>query len=111
MLGDGKLNESATLSFVQGEPPRVVKSTGGWLGITTTSIGPRPRSRQTANLQGRFASSKSENVDTYQTDYLLDATTVAAGGKTTGAVATVRRRKEAPVVDGYEKLHGIRISS
>jgi YidC/Oxa1 family membrane protein insertase len=107
VLGDGKLYEIG-YSSIQGEPPRVVKSTGGWLGITDKYWAAALIPDQAAGLQGRFASSKVGGLDTYQTDYLLDATTVAPGGKASVQSRLFAGAKEVNTVDGYEKSLGIK---
>ena len=107
VLGDGKLYEIG-YSSIQGEPPRVVKSTGGWLGITDKYWAAALIPDQAAGLQARFASSKVGSLDTYQTDYLLDATTVAPGGKASVQSRLFAGAKEVNTVDSYEKSLGIK---
>jgi YidC/Oxa1 family membrane protein insertase len=107
VLGDGKLHE-ITYSSILGEPPQTIKSTGGWLGITdkywAATLIPDP----SAALQARFAGTKVGTLDTYQTDYLLDATTVAPGGKAQMQSRLFAGAKEVAVIDGYEKAHAIK---
>jgi YidC/Oxa1 family membrane protein insertase len=67
VLGDGKLHE-ISYSSIAGEPPQIVKSTGGWLGITDKYWAATLIPDQTANIQARFASNKLGSLDTYQTD-------------------------------------------
>jgi YidC/Oxa1 family membrane protein insertase len=107
VLGDGKLHE-ISYSSIAGEPPQIVKSTGGWLGITDKYWAATLIPDQTSNIQARFASSKVGALDTYQTDYLLDATTVAPGGKATSRAQLFAGAKEVAVVDGYETKYNIR---
>jgi YidC/Oxa1 family membrane protein insertase len=107
VLGDGKLHE-ISYSSIQGEPPQIVKSTGGWLGITDKYWAATLVPDQASQLQARFASSKVGTLDTYQTDYLLDATTVPAGGKASMQSRLFAGAKEVAVVDGYERDLGIK---
>jgi YidC/Oxa1 family membrane protein insertase len=107
VLGDGKLFEIG-YSDIAGEPPQLVKSIGGWLGITDKYWAATLIPDQAAALQARFAGSKLGSVDTYQTDYLLDATTIPAGGKVTSQARLFAGAKEVAVVDGYEAQYGIR---
>jgi YidC/Oxa1 family membrane protein insertase len=107
VLGDGKLHE-ISYSSIAGEPPQIVKSTGGWLGITDKYWAATLIPDQQANLQARFASNKVLGVDTYQTDYLLDATTIAPGGKATSKAQLFAGAKEVAVVDGYEQAYNIK---
>jgi YidC/Oxa1 family membrane protein insertase len=107
VLGDGKLHE-ISYSSIAGEPPQVVKSTGGWLGITDKYWAATLIPDQQTPMQARFASSKVGTIDTYQTDYLLDATTIAPGGKASAQSRLFSGAKEVHVIDGYEKAHNIR---
>jgi YidC/Oxa1 family membrane protein insertase len=107
VLGDGKLHE-ISYSSIEGEPPQVVKSTGGWLGITDKYWAATLIPDQNAGLQARFASGQAGALKTYQTDYLLDATTVAPGAKANMQSRLFAGAKEVASVDGYEKSLGIR---
>jgi YidC/Oxa1 family membrane protein insertase len=101
VLGDGKLHE-VSYSSLAGEAPQVIKSTGGWLGITDKYWAATLIPDQAAPIQARFASSKLGTLDTFQSDYLLDATTVAPGGKASVQSRLFAGAKEVAVVDGYE---------
>jgi len=107
VLGDGKLHE-ITYSSIAGEPPQVLKSTGGWLGITDKYWAATLIPDQAVPMQARFASSKVGALDTYQTDYLLDATTVAPGAKVSSQARLFAGAKEVAIVDGYETQYGIK---
>jgi YidC/Oxa1 family membrane protein insertase len=107
VLGDGKLHE-ISYSSIAGEPPQVLKSTGGWLGITDKYWAATLVPDQAVPMQARFASSKIGALDTYQTDYLLDATNIAPGAKVSSQARLFAGAKEVAVVDGYETQHGIK---
>ncbi|HEX5777680.1 MAG TPA: membrane protein insertase YidC [Xanthobacteraceae bacterium] len=107
VLGDGKLHE-ITYSDIAGEPPQTVKSTGGWLGITDKYWAATLIPDQATSMQARFASSKIGALDTFQTDYLLDATTIAPGAKVSSQARLFAGAKEVAVVDGYETQYGIK---
>jgi YidC/Oxa1 family membrane protein insertase len=107
VLGDGKLHEIG-YSSIAGEPPQVIKSTGGWLGITDKYWAATLVPDQAVPMQARFASSKLGALDTFQTDYLLDATTVAPGAKVSSQARLFAGAKEVAVVDGYETQYGIK---
>ena len=107
VLGDGKLHEIA-YSKIAGEPAQVMRSTGGWLGITDKYWAATLIPDQAKELQARFASAKAGAADTYQTDYLLDATTIAPGGKASSEARLFAGAKETAVVDGYEQSLGIK---
>jgi YidC/Oxa1 family membrane protein insertase len=107
VLGDGKLHEIG-YSSIQGSAPQTVKSTGGWLGITDKYWATTLIPDQAAPLQARFSAAKTGATDTYQTDYLLDATTIAPGGKTSVQARLFAGAKEVNIVDGYEKSLAIK---
>jgi YidC/Oxa1 family membrane protein insertase len=107
VLGDGKLHE-VSYSSIAGEPPQVIKSTGGWLGITDKYWAATLIPDQATPMQARFASSKLGTLDTYQTDYLLDATTVPPGGKASTQARLFAGAKEVAIVDGYEETYKIK---
>jgi YidC/Oxa1 family membrane protein insertase len=107
VLGDGKLHE-VSYSSIAGEPPEVIKSTGGWIGITDKYWAATLIPNQSTPMQARFASSKLGTLDTFQTDYLLDATTIPAGGKVSMQSRLFAGAKEVAVVDGYEESQNIK---
>jgi YidC/Oxa1 family membrane protein insertase len=107
VLGDGKLHEIG-YSSIAGEPPQVMKSTGGWLGITDKYWAATLIPDQAVPMQARFASSKVGTLDTYQTDYLLDATNIAPGAKVSSQARLFAGAKEVAVGDGYESQYGIK---
>jgi YidC/Oxa1 family membrane protein insertase len=107
VLADGKLFE-ITYSSIADKPPQVVKSQGGWLGITDKYWAATLIPDQSASLQARFSSGSLGTLKTYQTDYLLDAATMAPGGKATAQARLFAGAKEVAVVDGYEKSLGIK---
>jgi YidC/Oxa1 family membrane protein insertase len=80
--------------------------TDGWLGITdkywAAALVPDPK----AHLTAEFSTAKIGNLDTYQTDYLLDAKTVAPGATATAEARLFAGAKEVSVLNAYEKqLH------
>lgn len=107
VLGDNKLHE-ISYSSIRGEPPQTVKSKGGWLGITDKYWAATLIPNQQADLQARFASAQAGAIDTYQTDYLLEATTVAPGGKAGMQSRLFAGAKEVAIVDSYENALGIK---
>ncbi len=107
VLGEGKLHE-ITYGDIAGEPPQTFKSTGGWLGITDKYWAATLIPDQAMPMQARFASSKIGALDTFQTDYLLDATTIAPGAKVSSQARLFAGAKEVAVVDGYEAQYGIK---
>jgi YidC/Oxa1 family membrane protein insertase len=80
--------------------------TNGWLGFTdkywAATLLPDPR----AHLTAHFSTGKLGDKETYQTDYLLDAKTVAPGATATAAARLFAGAKEQRVINDYEEnLH------
>ena len=67
--------------------------TDGWFGITDKYWAATLLPDTKAHLKARFSTGKLGGKETYQTDYLLDARTVAPGASTTVEGAPVRRRQ------------------
>ncbi|WP_407177303.1 membrane protein insertase YidC [Bradyrhizobium sp. STM 3562] len=74
------------------------KVTNGWLGITDKYWASALLPDIHAQLQARFSSNLINNVRTYQTDYLEDAQTIAAGGSASAFTRLFAGAKEASVV-------------
>ncbi len=100
-LDNGKLHE-ITYSSIEGKPAQTIKSTGGWLGITDKYWAAAVIPNQEQSLQGRFSSGSIGTLKTYQSDFLSDATTIAAGGKATAENRLFAGVKEVSAVDGYQ---------
>ena len=90
--------------------------TNGWLGITDKYWASALLPDADAKLQARFSSNLAGTVRTYQTDYLLDAKTVAIGGTASANARLFAGAKEASVVGinfplvgfgGYNKELGL----
>ena len=84
--GYKKIDEAKAVNF---------KVTNGWLGITdkywASALLPDPA----AQLQAKFSSNLVGNIHTYQTDYLQDAQTIAAGATGTANARLFAGAKEA----------------
>ena len=100
-LGDDGLQE-ITYKKIEDKKVMTFNVTNAWFGITdkywAATLLPDPK----AHLKARFSTGKLGAKETYQTDYLLDAKTVAPG-----ATASVEGRlfagaKEVRVVNAYE---------
>jgi YidC/Oxa1 family membrane protein insertase len=88
----------------------------GWLGITDKYWASALLPDTSARLQARFSSNLAGTNRTYQTDYLLDAQTIAIGGTGTANARLFAGAKEAGVVGinfplvgfgGYNKQLGL----
>ncbi len=77
--------------------------TNGWLGITDKYWAAVLAPDTTAHLRARFSTGTLGNVPTYQTDYLLDAQTVAPAATVAVNARLFAGAKEVAVVNEYEK--------
>jgi YidC/Oxa1 family membrane protein insertase len=84
-----KIDDAKTVSF---------KATDGWLGITDKYWASALLPDTNAQLQARYSSNLVGNVQTYQTDYLEDAQTIAIGGSGSANTRLFAGAKEASVV-------------
>ncbi|HZL30360.1 MAG TPA: membrane protein insertase YidC [Pseudolabrys sp.] len=99
---DDKLQE---VTYKNIEDKKVINfdTSNGWLGITdkywAAALLPEPK----AHLKARFSTGTLGKVQTFQTDYLQDAQSIAPGA--TGSVDTrlFAGAKEVKVVNAYEK--------
>ncbi|TAI66761.1 membrane protein insertase YidC [Bradyrhizobium sp. Leo170] len=73
-------------------------ATDGWLGITDKYWASALLPDTSAKLQASFSSDLVNNIRRYQTDYLLEPQTVAAGGTVTANARLFAGAKEAGVV-------------
>jgi YidC/Oxa1 family membrane protein insertase len=77
--------------------------TNGWLGITDKYWAAALLPDTTAHLRAHFATGKLGTQETYQTDYLLDAQTIAPGATGSANARLFAGAKEVAVVNNYEK--------
>jgi len=105
VLGDDGLQE---YTYKKIEEKKVVNFnvTNGWLGITdkywAATLVPDPK----AHLTAHFSTGKLGGKETYQTDYLLDAKTIAPGATATADARLFAGAKEQHVINDYEeKFH------
>ena len=105
--GYKKIDEAKSVDF---------KVTNGWLGITDKYWASALLPDTTAKLQARFASNLVGTKHHYQTDYLLEAQTIAIGGTGSANARLFAGAKEAGVVGinfplaghgGYNKQLGL----
>jgi YidC/Oxa1 family membrane protein insertase len=80
--------------------------TNAWFGITdkywAATLVPDPK----AHLKARFSTGKLAGKETYQTDYLLNAQTVAPGASASAEGRLFAGAKEVRVINAYEsQLH------
>jgi YidC/Oxa1 family membrane protein insertase len=102
VFGDKGLQEFS-YSSIDEKKTEAFKVTNGWLGITdkywAATLLPDPA----ASLQARFSSTPVGTTKTYQTDYLLDAQTIAPGASGEANARLFAGAKETPLIDAYDK--------
>ena len=86
---------------------KVFETSGGWLGITDkywlAAVIPDQKSR----LQASFNSGRSNNIDKYQADFLIEGSPVAPGSAVEVTNRLFAGAKQVPLLDDYEALYGI----
>jgi YidC/Oxa1 family membrane protein insertase len=102
VLGDSGLQE---FTYKNIEEKKVVNFdvTNGWLGITDKYWAATLLPDTTAHLKARFSTGMLGNIRTFQTDYLLDAQTVAPGATTVANARLFAGAKEVQVVNDYDR--------
>jgi YidC/Oxa1 family membrane protein insertase len=76
--------------------------TNAWLGITDKYWAATLLPPSEAHVKAHYTTGQIGNTPTYQTDYLLDAQTVAPGTTATASTRLFAGAKEVRVVNGYE---------
>ena len=102
VLGDSGLQEY-TYKNIEDKKTVNFDVTNGWLGITdkywAATLLPDPN----AHLKARFSTGMLGTIRTYQTDYLLDAQTIAPGATGSANARLFAGAKEVAVVNDYDK--------
>ena len=107
VTGENKLHE-IQYSSIADKPAQTFKTTGGWYGITDKYWAASLVPPQNAQLNARFSSGSLGPTKTYQSDYLLDAVSIAPGGKGSTQAQLFAGAKEVAAVDAYEKSENIK---
>jgi YidC/Oxa1 family membrane protein insertase len=102
VLGDSGLQEYTYKNIAEKKAVNF-DVTNGWLGITDKYWAAVLLPDTTARLKARFSTGVLGNLPTYQTDYLLDAQTVAPGATASTNARLFAGAKEVAVVNEYEK--------
>src|SRR3954447_15994886 len=79
------------------------KATNGWLGFTDKYWAATLLPETNASLNARFSSGAAGATKTYQTDYLLDAQTIAPGATGAADMRLFAGAKEVTTIDAYDK--------
>ncbi|ARQ02917.1 membrane protein insertase YidC [Pseudorhodoplanes sinuspersici] len=101
VMGDKGLQEFS-YSKIESEKQVSFDVTNGWLGITDKYWAATLLPETDAKLKVNFSARDLNNRKAYQTDYLLDPVTIAAGGTGTAKARLFAGAKEVSVVDGYD---------
>ncbi|MGB8894538.1 MAG: membrane protein insertase YidC [Pseudolabrys sp.] len=102
VLGDSGLQEFTYKNITEKKAVNF-DVTNGWLGITDKYWAAVLLPDTTARLKARFSTGMLGNVPTYQTDYLLDAQTVAPGATASANARLFAGAKEVAVINEYDK--------
>jgi len=97
VMGDQGLQEF-TYKTIEDKKNVAFKVTNAWMGITDKYWAATLLPNTNAPVQAHFSASDSAGVKSYQTDYLLDAQTVAPGGTGTADARLFAGAKEISVV-------------
>ncbi len=109
VLGDKGLQEMTYKKMedlkpdAQGRKQEDFDVTNGWLGITDKYWAAALLPDTNAHLKAHFTTGKLGTLETYQTDYLLDAQTIAPGATGSADARLFAGAKEVAVVNDYEK--------
>jgi YidC/Oxa1 family membrane protein insertase len=79
----------------------------GWLGFTDKYWAAALVPETTARFDAKFTAGSIGTLKTYQTDYLLDARTIAPGASASATARLFAGAKEVATVNGYEKDLGL----
>jgi YidC/Oxa1 family membrane protein insertase len=102
VLGNDGLQEY-TYKKVEEKKDVAFDVTNGWLGITDKYWAAVLLPDVDAHLKAHFSTGMLDAEKTYQTDYLLDARTVAPGATGSADARLFAGAKEVAVVNNYEK--------
>jgi YidC/Oxa1 family membrane protein insertase len=102
VLGDQGLQEY-TYKKIEEKKDVAFDVTNGWLGFTDKYFAAALLPDTKAHLKAHFGAGKIGNLDSYQTDYLLDAVSVAPGATGAADARLFAGAKEVAVVNAYEK--------
>jgi YidC/Oxa1 family membrane protein insertase len=102
VLGDQGLQE-ITYSKVEEKKIIPFDVSNAWLGITDKYWAATLLPDSNAHVKARFSASTQGNSKTYQTDYLLDAQTIAPGATGSANSRLFAGAKEVAVINAYDK--------
>ncbi len=108
VLGEEGLQE-VTYATALEKKSITFKDKSGWLGFTDKYWAAALIPNQSTDYEAHFTANSANNRDFFQTDYLLNAVTVAPGGKTSVQSMVFAGAKQVGVIDAYETKYNIRL--
>jgi YidC/Oxa1 family membrane protein insertase len=102
VIGD-KGEQKATYKEIEDKKNETFDGTDGWLGITDKYWAATLLPDTSAKLRARFLFGQIGAMKTYQTDYQLDAQTIAPGASAAANGRLFAGAKEVSIVDGYNQ--------
>jgi YidC/Oxa1 family membrane protein insertase len=101
VMGDKGLQE-ISYSKIESDKQIPFDVTNAWLGITDKYWAATLLPETNARVRANFSARDLNNRKAYQTDYLLDPVTVAAGGTGSAKARLFAGAKEVALIDGYD---------
>ena len=102
VMGDQGLKEES-YKTVEEKKAISFKATNAWLGITDKYWAATLLPENNVSLNARYSSGVAGPLKTYQSDYLLDAQTIAPGATGSATVRLFAGAKEVDAIDSYDK--------
>jgi len=96
-------SKEITYKTIEDKKINTFNATNAWLGITDKYWAAVLLPKTDAHVIANFRADKLGTLETYQTDYLLDARTIAPGATATADARLFAGAKEVRVVNDYEK--------
>jgi YidC/Oxa1 family membrane protein insertase len=106
VFGDQGLKEDSYKNLEEKKEIKF-KATNGWLGFTDKYWAATLLPDTKANLNATYSANAAANPKTYQTDYLLDAQTIAPGASGAADFRLFAGAKEVQTIDAYDKALGL----
>ena len=96
-------SKEVTYKTIEDKKINTFNAINAWLGITDKYWAAVLLPKTDAHVIANFRADKLGTLETYQTDYLLDARTIAPGATATADARLFAGAKEVRVVNDYEK--------
>jgi YidC/Oxa1 family membrane protein insertase len=105
VMGDQGLQEQ-TYKNIEEKKAVAFKATNAWLGFTDKYWAAALLPDTNASVAARYSAGAAGLTKTYQTDYLLDAQTIAPGATGAANMRLFAGAKEVQTIDAYDKALG-----